>query len=434
MYKKLLLVLSFFYLSAFAFSQGTVFQYARQIVDTMASESMHGRGYVNDGDKIAANYLKTEFQKIGLKSFQEGYYQKFTFPINTIPFVFSFNCTAFKRELILGKDYIVTASSGSSELRAPMSKVLLLDSAIYFNSKKLQSFLKKVSVYCFVAVDLKKVSDAEIIALFTNRKKDFRGLIFLKRTKLTHTCSQKVDEFSSVQLLVPDSINIQQAFKKSYADLHLTNRFIPNHQSQNVIGFIPGAVYPDSFIVFSAHYDHLGQMGSKVYFPGANDNASGCAMLLNLAKYYSLTENKPKYSIVFIAFAGEEVGLLGSDYFTKNPLFPLTKIKFVFNMDIMGTGEEGITVVNGSVFKTEFEKLKQINSDNKYIKDVKIRGKAANSDHYHFSERGVKAFFIYTMGGIKAYHDIYDRPETLSLNEFENLFKLITQFGSYLQN
>jgi aminopeptidase YwaD len=434
MYKKLLLILSFFYLSTSAFSQGHVFQYARQVVDTMASESMHGRGYVNDGDKIAASYLNTEFQKIGLKSFQEDYYQKFTFPINTIPFVFSFNCTAFKRELILGKDYIVSASSCSSELRAPMSKVLLLDSAIYFSPKKLKSFLKKVNIYCFVAVDLKKVSDAEIVALFTNRKKDFRGLIFLKRTKLTHTCSQKVDGFPSVQLFIPDSINIQQAFKKCYADLHLTNKFNPNHQSQNVIGFIPGAVYPDSFIVFSAHYDHLGQMGSKVYFPGANDNASGCAMLLNLAKYYSLPENKPKYSIAFIAFAGEEVGLLGSDYFTKNPLFPLTKIKFVFNMDIMGTGEEGITVVNGSVFKTEFDKLKQINSDNKYIKDVKIRGKAANSDHYHFSEKGVKAFFIYTMGGIKAYHDIYDRPETLPLNEFENLFKLITQFGSYLQN
>ena len=84
MCKRQFLVLSFFYLSAFAFSQGSVFQYARQIVDTMASESMHGRGYVNDGDKIAANYLKTEFPKIGLKSFQEDYYQKFAFPINTV--------------------------------------------------------------------------------------------------------------------------------------------------------------------------------------------------------------------------------------------------------------------------------------------------------------------------------------------------------------
>ena len=103
-------------------------------------------------------------------------------------------------------------------------------------------------------------------------------------------------------------------------------------------------------------------------------------------------------------------------------------------MDIMGTGEDGITVVNGSVFQKEFDKLKEINTQNNFIKDVKIRGKSANSDHHFFSEKGVKAFFIYSMGGIKAYHDIYDRAETLPLNEFENIFKLITKFGDYLQN
>ena len=102
-------------------------------------------------------------------------------------------------------------------------------------------------------------------------------------------------------------------------------------------------------------------------------------------------------------------------------------------MDIMGTGEEGITVVNGSIYKSEFDLLKEINLTNAFINDVKIRGKSANSDHYHFSEKGVKAFFIYTMGGIKAYHDIYDRPETLPLNAFENVFKLITKFGERLQ-
>ena len=134
-----------------------------------------------------------------------------------------------------------------------------------------------------------------------------------------------------------------------------------------------------------------------------------------------------------MAFCGEEVGLLGSKYYTEHPLFPMKNIRFLLNMDIMGTGEDGITVVNGSIFKTEFDKLKEINTQNNFIKDVKIRGKAANSDHYFFAENGVKACFIYTMGGIKAYHDIYDRAETLPLNEFENLFKLITKFGEYLQ-
>jgi Zn-dependent M28 family amino/carboxypeptidase len=215
--------------------------------------------------------------------------------------------------------------------------------------------------------------------------------------------------------------------------IEVENIFLKEHQSQNVIGYFPGSVQPDSFIVFSAHYDHLGQLGKDVYFPGANDNASGCAMLLNLVKYYSMPEHMPSCSIAFMAFCGEEVGLLGSKYYTEHPLFPLNNIKFMLNMDIMGTGEEGITVVNGILFKKEFDKLKEINIANDLIADVKIRGKAANSDHYFFAEKGVRACFIYTMGGTKAYHDIYDRSETLPLNEFEDLFKLITKFGDYLQ-
>ena len=99
----------------------------------------------------------------------------------------------------------------------------------------------------------------------------------------------------------------------------------------------------------------------------------------------------------------------------------------------MGTGEGGITVVNGSVFKKEFDLLKKINDEHGCISHVNIRGKAANSDHYFFSEKGVRAVFIYTMGGIKAYHDIYDRSETLPLNEFEDLFQLLTLFTFELQ-
>src|SRR3989442_813160 len=90
----LFIFLFFFYhisfLSAQEKNKGEVYRYARKIVDTMASESMHGRGYVNDGDKIAANYIRTEFQKLGLKSFTDDYYQKFSFPVNTFPGVIDF--------------------------------------------------------------------------------------------------------------------------------------------------------------------------------------------------------------------------------------------------------------------------------------------------------------------------------------------------------
>ena len=65
---------------------------------------------------------------------------------------------------------------------------------------------------------------------------------------------------------------------------------------------------------------------------------------------------------------------------------------------------------------------------------IGARGKAKNSDHYWFTEKGVPSFFIYTLGGIKAYHDIYDRPETLPLTKFAEVYKLLLEFTDYLQN
>ncbi|MFD1258415.1 M28 family metallopeptidase [Mucilaginibacter terrae] len=182
--------------------------------------------------------------------------------------------------------------------------------------------------------------------------------------------------------------------------------------------------------MFTAHYDHLGGMGSSTYFPGANDNASGISMLLGLAKYYAA--HPQPYTMAFICFAGEEAGILGSKYFTDHLLVPLNSIRFLINTDLAGTGNEGITVVNATLHAKEFELLKQVNAKGNYLVKVNSRGKAANSDHYWFTEKGVPAFFIYTMGGIKAYHDVFDISKTLPLNEYNDLFKLITGFNAEL--
>jgi hypothetical protein len=85
--------------------------------------------------------------------------------------------------------------------------------------------------------------------------------------------------------------------------------------------------------------------------------------------------------------------------------------------------------VNATEYPALFEILEKINSEKKYVAQIKKRGKAANSDHYYFSENGVPAFFLYTMGGIKAYHDVLDKPETLPLSDYEDVFKLLRDFA-----
>jgi Zn-dependent M28 family amino/carboxypeptidase len=174
-------------------------------------------------------------------------------------------------------------------------------------------------------------------------------------------------------------------------------------------------------------------MGSATYFPGANDNASGNAMLLALAEKM-VKKPLSDYNIVFVAFAGEEVGLLGSKFMTENPIVPLKKIRFLLNLDIMGSGEEGITVVNSTLFKKEFDQLNAINDSSKFVTLIKPRGPAANSDHYFFTEAGVPAFFIYTMGPNKNYHDVFDTYDALSFKAFDGLSELFERFIRKLED
>jgi Zn-dependent M28 family amino/carboxypeptidase len=113
-------------------------------------------------------------------------------------------------------------------------------------------------------------------------------------------------------------------------------------------------------------------------------------------------------------------------------LFPLKNIRFLVNLDLQGTGDEGITVVNATEFRKEYALLNEVNDSAKLLAKINARGKAANSDHYWFSEKGVPAFFFYTLGGIKAYHDVFDKAETLPLNEYEDLLKLVKGFNERL--
>ncbi|HNS43365.1 MAG TPA: M28 family peptidase, partial [Taishania sp.] len=101
---------------------------------------------------------------------------------------------------------------------------------------------------------------------------------------------------------------------------------------------------------------------------------------------------------------------------------------------IFGSGEDGITVVNGAIFQNYFDLLTNINDQQQLLKQIKARGYAANSDHYWFTEKGVPSFFIYTMGPNKNYHDIDDTYENLSFAEVNDLQTLLVNFVKQLDS
>lgn len=394
--------------------------YARYLVDTLAAPGMHGRGYVNGGDSIASVFIAQEFRKHGLDSFSPGYFQPFHFPVNIFPGRVTVSING--KPLRPGIDFITDPAS------PPVSGKFKIRKATGSPAREIPDqaagqfiLLDKSSFPAKGALDSAK-------AAWMEAGRMAGGILFTEEKKLTWSVGGGQASLPVLQVLknsMPDHPrNIRATWESDV---------IENHTARNVAGFIPGTKYPDSFIVFTAHYDHLGRMGQDVYFPGANDNASGTAMMLNLVRYYSGPANRPACSMVFIAFAGEEAGLKGSEFYTGHPFFPLSNIRFLVNMDLMGTGDDGMMVVNGAVFQREFEILTSLNDSLNYLKTIGKRGKAKNSDHYYFTEKGVPSFFFYTLGGTSFYHDVYDRASTLPLTKFAEVFRLIRDFTAVLQ-
>lgn len=401
-------------------------RWVKHRINTLCGPQMNGRGYYKDGRNKAAGYLERQFRELGLVGLtpDSSYVQAFSFPVNTFPG--QMNVKVRKKELAPGEQFLIDArSSGGSGKNLRVTTLDFSKPRVYSQIDSLPQLLQMAaprhsSATMFLHLDTicKKLdlSRRELLAQLP------RGAYLIpQKNKLVWTVA--TDTMAATVFYVADSVLPKKVKRLSYA---ADQKFVPQAPSRNVMGYVPGRERPDSFIVFTAHYDHLGRMGHEAVFPGASDNASGTAMLLLLADYYA--KNPQRYTVVFLAFAGEEAGLIGSRYFVNHPQIPLEKIRFLTNLDIMGDATEGITVVNATKHPKEFALLQNINEKEGYLPEIRSRGEAANSDHYFFSEAGVPAFFIYSNSGPGFYHDVYDKPGTISLNNFLKVAELLRAY------
>ncbi len=396
-------------------------QWLMKRIDSLADTSMHGRGYVLHGRNIASAWLQKEFKACNIKPVgkKKSYKQAYSFPVNTFPGKMELKLNGTK--LQPGKDYIIDATSHSfSGTDLKFERIDL--SSINGNNdwqKMIVRFQAHDKLYMLENVDsaCKRMGIRKHYLPFLLPKGCY---IIPQKEKFTWTVeceSADATVFYVNQEAIPEHV--------TNASAQVEALWINDAKSENIIGVQTGEV-KDTFVAITAHYDHLGMMGSETIFPGASDNASGTAMLLYLASYFSTHPHH--YSILYIAFSGEEPGLLGSEYFIRHPRVPLEKIKFLTNIDIMGDATDGITVVNATEFPKQFDQLQEVNKTHNYIPKVMSRGKAANSDHYYFTEAGVPSVFIYTNGGKGYYHDIFDKPEAITLNHVPGIAHLLIDF------
>ncbi len=397
----------------------SVLMRARSVVDSLCSPSFAGRGYQDGGAQKAAAYLFRQFKEIGISAVEgHNYSQRFQMSLMVVD---KASFRAMGRTWTPGADFITYQGSGEGKVSGKISD--------------LGSALPPLGPVNGKIVVLREALPEDFDQSPEN-KDSFKGWLnlhdrldsVLARGPLAVIVIQQklTFGFGLPRMSVPVISLLDTTVKKwkGSASLEISyTRITPF--TENLVGFIPGSEVPDSFLVVSAHYDHLGKFGDA-YFPGANDNASGISMLLEMARYFSQPAHRPRHSMVFIAFSGEEVGLVGSQYFVERaPWFPLPQIRFLLNLDLMGNGAEGITAVGGRDFATEFALLQSLNDSLKAVSQVKSRNNAPNSDHYYFLEKGVHGFFIYTLGGPPHYHDVKDTPDELLLSHFEPILQLL---------
>ncbi len=419
--KKILISIAFVFLVLHASGQDTA--YVRKQISLLSSEKYHGRGYVSKGVNKAARHLAEEMKSIGLQSFDDNYFQQLSFPINSFPR--NIDVEIDGKKMKAGEDFLIDPACPAVNKEYDI---------VVFDSISLSDTLRFIT-----KAALMNVSDKMVVIDFSFLESSDVRWFYIHLMRFNYLKAAGYIELSdkhqawaarTYQSEIPGIKMKKQAFNQNASKIKITAKpkFIKEFSTENVIGYIPGS--SDEYVVFCAHYDHLGRMGKNVYIPGANDNASGTATVLDLARYYK--KNPSKYNMVFMLFTGEEAGLFGSLHYANNPYFPLEKIKFVINFDMVGTGEKGAAIVNGQAegYEKIAETFQAINVHNEYFTDLKLRGESKNSDHYPFHAKGVKAVFFYTMGADTFYHSPKDVVSNLTLTGYIPLFKLVTDFVS----
>jgi aminopeptidase YwaD len=416
----------------FSLAQDTVLTRARIFAKDLASPAMYGRGYQKEGHRMAADYIAAHFENFGLYPApkpadpSKPYFQPVRVSINLVEG--EQKLVVDGKTLRIGQDYIVNDASARCNLAGLKVKDLgyglpeqfntsLKGTAIVFRGGLPEHIEKDPALkkkYAQVASDDVKLDFAHKMKV---------SAVIILRKKLTASLTQMPIDLPVVEVL-EDRLPRKKPKK---CDLIVTTQFKTTH-SQNVAGMVRGKLYPDSVIIVSAHYDHLGTQGEAIFY-GGNDNASGTSMLLSMAEHFSLPQNQPPFTMLFIAFTGEEAGLIGSrQYVEQNPLLPLANTKFILNLDLMANGDEGITAVAGLDYPADFARLQALNDSLKAVPVVKGRTNAPNSDHYWFIKNGVKGMFIYTLGGPPHYHDVNDTYEEMRFSKYVEVRNLLIAF------
>jgi hypothetical protein len=444
---------SFTYVAHSQTNENLARKYAATITDAdltrhltlLASDSLEGRETGKRGQKMAADYIRNHFRKIGLTGPVDGsYYQKFNL----------YQTKRGEAEIIFGVDTLKNLEGMVYWSSNPMQRAKV--DLVYINEANNEDLSKidvKGQYVVFKAKGqftpiIEKLEEAgakgAIVLAEDSSRMDLvnrYGRYFVTQGAITRNEPKEGGMIS----IVTYKENADKIFGKPLSSLKIGDKAkaeiygeinVEVIETENVLGFLEGGEMKDEILVITAHYDHEGIKGDEIY-NGADDDASGTTAVLEIAEAFALAKKDgqtPKRSILFMPVTGEEKGLLGSAYYAENPVFPLENTITNLNIDMIGRidsahkeNREFVYLIGSDRISSELHEVSEKMNAHYTKLDLDYTYNAEDhpdriyyrSDHWNFAKNGVPIIFYFN-----GTHDDYHKPtDTVEKIEFDLLKK-----------
>jgi hypothetical protein len=433
----------------------------QQDVKYLASDALEGRLTGSKGATEAARYIAAEFGRLGLKPLaraagrngsESPYFQKFPYVAGVS--LGQGNSFQFGKEtLSVGVDWLPLGFSSSETVQgeAVLVGYGITAPELNYNDYSAVNATGKIAIAqegtpdgdnphgkfgWYEAVRWKAVAarnagaKALILIARENNFKDDR------LTKLAYDNSAGDAGLPVIVISRQASDRIQSANSSAAkVTISLTTQIVRNETpAYNVVGMLEGSdpLLKNEVIVIGAHYDHLGRGGegtgslaprSGEIHHGADDNASGTAGVLELARLFSAQKPRPKRTLVFMAFGGEEEGLLGSNYYVNHPLLPLANTVAMINMDMIGRMKDSRLVIGGVGTAKEWRDL--MSSEKTFQLTLNEDG-FGPSDHSPFYSKQIPVLFFWT-GTHNDYHKPSDTFDKINYDDEARILEMVAR-------
>lgn len=414
-------------------------QNAINIISELSSEKYKGRKTGSKENEIALQYISNQFITIGLKNpqglenYMQYYYQIVTHLKETPKLRLLDMDGNDIKDFEYPRNFVYRVLSDSTEdinIKAPMQvmssiaeiknhsfenqEVLLFSSAAQGRSSMMAIVneiydTKASAIIIEVDVDSENKRYSDLIVTPLNRRwgESYKPVI-------------TVDSATYAELA-------QAATEQKMIDLQFSSTE-ENYKTANVVGYIPGTdeELKDEYIIIGGHMDHVGDNLNGTYNPGAFDNASGTAAMIEIARIISENDIKPKKTLVFIAFNGEEYGLIGSECYAAEPVFPI-KNAVMINLDMVGSSAIVPLSIATSMrhvldLRSEFLELgKSLGIDTE-------ESDLSASDHFSFGEKSVPTVMLTHMDDKNGYHSPNDTMEDVDRERLNEVIELVLHY------